>query len=78
MEIRRIAKPDVEVCKFEKKKNDKFPTIIKRNSGCFYSVSPRKFEAFARRNAINEGVVSKDLPSSCLHNLLTLNVVLVH
>ena len=70
MEIRRIAKPE--------EKNDKFPTIIKRNSGCFYSVSPRKFEAFARRNAINEGVVSKDLPSSCLHNLLTLNVVLVH
>ena len=75
MEIRRIAKPDVEVCKFEKKK---FPTIIKRNSGCFYSVSPRKFEAFARRNAINEGVVSKDLPSSYLRNLLTLNAVLVH
>lgn len=78
MEIRRIAKPDVEVCKFEKKKTINSLRLSSGIPVVFTVVSPRKFEAFARRNAINEGVVSKDLPSSCLHNLLTLNVVLVH
>ena len=77
MEIRRIAKPDVEVCKFEKKKTI---NSLRLSSGIpvVFTVFLLASSTFARRNAINEGVVSKDLPSSCLHNLLTLNVVLVH
>lgn len=61
-----------------RRKNDKFPTIIKRNSGCFLQCFSSQVRGICEEKRDQRGVVSKDLPSSCLHNLLTLNVVLVH